>query len=59
MDMAASMASPCIVHEMQDLNTSDHVRSPADLRVPVIYGTHPFTEAWGSLDKRWLEEGRR
>ena len=43
--VAASMASPCVVHEMQDLNTSDQVRSPADLGVPVIYGTHPFTEA--------------
>ena len=40
---AGSMATPCIVHEMQDLNTSDHAL--ADLCMPVIYGTHPFTEA--------------
>ena len=57
--VAASMASPCVVHEMQDLNTSDHL--PISVCLHVITAPIPSQKHevhWTNVEWRKAEGSR-
>ena len=52
---AASMASPCVVHEMQDLNTSDHLPISVCLSFTAPIPSQKHEVHWTNVDWRKAE----